>query len=148
LPTTEAVVLESARLTLHPLAVADAAEMAAVLADPELYRYTGGAPPTLEELTRRYERQVAGPAGSDETWLNWIVRRRDDGRAVGFLQATVHGSDADLARVRPSGGDATNRLRADGPGAQMWEPFHRLDRSVRWSNRYPMASMNESSRIC
>ncbi len=34
-----------------------------------------------------------------ETWLNWMVRRRDTGELVGIAQATVVGTMADLAWV-------------------------------------------------
>ncbi len=86
----DAVPLESLRLTLEPLRVDHADEMAPLLADAELYTFTGADPPTLDELRARYARQVTGrsPDGV-ESWLNWIVRRRDDGRAVGFVQAAI-----------------------------------------------------------
>lgn len=82
--------LESLRLTLEPLRVDHADEMAPLLADAELYTFTSADPPTLDELRARYARQVTGrsPDGI-ESWLNWIVRRRDDGRAVGFVQAAI-----------------------------------------------------------
>jgi RimJ/RimL family protein N-acetyltransferase len=72
--------------------------MAGVLAAPELYRFTGGQPPTVRELRERYARQVVGrsPDGA-AGWRNWVVRRCADGRAVGFIQATVTGSETSLA---------------------------------------------------
>ena len=72
--------------------------MVAVLGDPALYEFTGGEPPTLEELRARYERQAVGhsPDGSQE-WLNWIVRTADDGQVVGFVQATIRDGQADVA---------------------------------------------------
>ena len=72
--------------------------MVAVLSDPALYEFTGGEPPTLDELRARYERQLVGhsPDGSDE-WLNWIVRATDDGQAIGFVQATIRDGRADIA---------------------------------------------------
>ncbi len=78
--------------------------MVAVLADPALYRFTGGEPPTLEELRRRYVAQVAGrSADGTEAWHNWIVRLAAGGEAVGFVQATVTGdgddANADIAWV-------------------------------------------------
>ena len=90
--------LHTDRLVLTPLAVEDADEMAQVLSAPSLYTHIGGSPPSAEELRARYERQVAGPTGGDEAWLNWIIR--EAGRAVGFVQATVR-SDGDrwMARV-------------------------------------------------
>ena len=80
----------SERLRLDPLTVDDADEMVAVLSDAALYRYTGGSPPEVEELRRRYRAQVEGtsPDGR-ESWHNWVVRRRSDGTAIGFVQATV-----------------------------------------------------------
>lgn len=84
---------------LDPLAVSDAAEMAVVLADPDLYTVIGGHPPTEKELRQQYERQVVGrSADGTEEWLNWVVRV--DGAAAGYVQATVHdGSRAVVAWV-------------------------------------------------
>jgi RimJ/RimL family protein N-acetyltransferase len=86
----DAVPLETLRLSLEPLRVEHAEEMTPLLADRSLYVFTGGEPPTVDELRARYERQVTGrsPDGV-ESWLNWIVRRRDDGQAVGFVQAAI-----------------------------------------------------------
>jgi RimJ/RimL family protein N-acetyltransferase len=86
----DAVPLQTLRLTLAPLRVDHAEEMTPLLADASLYTFTGGQPPTLDELRARYERQATGrsPDGA-ESWLNWIVRRRDDGQALGFVQAAV-----------------------------------------------------------
>lgn len=87
--------LQSDRLTLEPLRVEHAEEMATVLSDPALYAYIGGRPEAVPELRARYARQLAGPrADRGEVWLNWVVRRRGDGQAVGTMQATVR-SDAD-----------------------------------------------------
>ncbi|BEP15602.1 GNAT family N-acetyltransferase [Acidothermaceae bacterium B102] len=80
-----------ARLLLEPLRVDHAAEMVTVLAAPTLYRFTGGTPPTLSELEKRYRHQVAGSPDGRENWHNWVLRRTTDGRAVGFVQATVSG---------------------------------------------------------
>jgi RimJ/RimL family protein N-acetyltransferase len=92
----------SERLRLAPLTVDDAEEMVGVLSDAALHRFTGGSPPDVEQLRRRYRAQVAGtsPDGS-ERWLNWIVRLRSDGAAIGYVQATVgsDGRSAELAWV-------------------------------------------------
>jgi RimJ/RimL family protein N-acetyltransferase len=84
------VVLHTTRLTLEPLALRHAEEMAPLLADERLYGLAGGRPPTLAELRARYARQAQGhsPDGV-ERWFNWIARRREDELAVGFVQATV-----------------------------------------------------------
>jgi RimJ/RimL family protein N-acetyltransferase len=85
-----AVSLDSARLHLEPLTVDHADEMVAVLDDPHLHAFIGGRPATLEELRARYEQQVLGRSrDGTERWLNWVIRRRDDGRAVGTVEATV-----------------------------------------------------------
>jgi RimJ/RimL family protein N-acetyltransferase len=70
--------------------------MVGVLASPELYAVIGGRPPTLAELRARYAAQTVGrsPDGS-ERWLNWIVRDRSSGAAVGFVQSTVRERDGD-----------------------------------------------------
>jgi len=84
--------LETRRLMLAPLQVADAREMVDVLADPELYGFTGGEPPNLGDLQARYRSQFAGPAADDEVWHNWILRLKASGRPIGFVQASVTGT--------------------------------------------------------
>jgi RimJ/RimL family protein N-acetyltransferase len=79
--------LRTDRLVLEPLAVEHAPEMVEALADPGLYAVIGGGPPTLDELTARYAAQVRGPDRPGEAWRNWIIRY--DGRAVGYVQATI-----------------------------------------------------------
>lgn len=93
--------LRSRRLLLEPLRVEHAEEMAPLLDDPQLHRFTGGRPATLSELRHNYCRQVVGasPDGS-QRWLNWIVRREATGQAVGTVQATVlPGADGVVAEV-------------------------------------------------
>ena len=94
----EAITTE--RLVLEPLAMAHAEEMFYVLADPGLYAFTGGAPPTLAELLDRYARQLAGPPpGKREVWLNWVLRQRADDRLAGYVQATLADGGASIAWV-------------------------------------------------
>jgi RimJ/RimL family protein N-acetyltransferase len=91
----------TARLELVPLRVADADEMAGVLADPSLFSFIGGRPPTRDEIAERYTAQVRGrsPDGA-EAWLNWVVRERPGGAATGFIQATITGSvEARVAEI-------------------------------------------------
>ncbi|MFD7320830.1 GNAT family N-acetyltransferase [Streptomyces sp. NPDC059875] len=84
--------VQTPRLTLLPLAVGHAEEMAGVLAEPALYDVIGGAPPTPEGLRERYERLVAGSPDPAVTWCNWVVRLRETDRLTGTVQATVHDS--------------------------------------------------------
>ena len=93
--TTEPI--RTDRLELTPLTVDDADEMAVVLASPELYTFTGGTPPTADQLRTRYGRQLAGPADPDEQWHNWIVRA--GGVPIGYVQATVTPQEAEIAWV-------------------------------------------------
>jgi RimJ/RimL family protein N-acetyltransferase len=92
-----ATTFRTARLAVLPLKIEYAAEMAKVLADPDLYTFTGGEPPTVEGLENRYRRQLAGPARDDEDWLNWVLQHDD--RLVGYVQATLTGSTAEIAWV-------------------------------------------------
>ena len=88
------------RLDLLPLRIADADEMVGVLADPRLYSFVGGGPPSRDALRARYARQTVGhSADGTEVWHNWIVRLRPAGDAIGFVQATVSeaGELADVA---------------------------------------------------
>lgn len=80
--------LTTARLSLEPVSPGDAETMAGVLADPSLYAFTGGQPPSVEELRARYARWGQGPGRPDEEWHNWVVRLAED-VAVGHVQATL-----------------------------------------------------------
>ena len=92
--------MRTERLDLEPLRVEHAAEAASTFDDARLHTFTGGDPATEDELRERYARQVVGhsPDGG-ETWLNWMLRRRDTGELVGTVQATVAEATADLAWV-------------------------------------------------
>ncbi|MER7422240.1 GNAT family N-acetyltransferase [Nonomuraea rubra] len=92
----------SDRLLFLPLSAADAEEMVHVLSAETLYTFTGGTPPTLDELRARYIRQAAGrsPDGTQE-WRNWILRRKPAAKAIGYVQATImdEGRRAEVAWV-------------------------------------------------
>ncbi|OEU87620.1 acetyltransferase [Streptomyces abyssalis] len=85
-----ATALTTARLALEPLRASHAPEAFPVLADVRLHTWTGGSPPSAEELEARYRRQCAGrsPDGG-EGWLNWMLRRVSDAQLVGTVQATL-----------------------------------------------------------
>lgn len=89
-------------LRLRPLVVADADVMTTVLADRSLYEFTGGAPPTREDLARRYSIQTRGrSADGSERWINSVVVLGLDRRPIGYVQATVpvNGDPAEVAWV-------------------------------------------------
>jgi len=96
--------IASERLFLEPLTVEHAPEMVPVLSDVQMYAFTGGEPPTLDTLRHRYARQAVGHSPDrKQGWLNWVVRERATGNAVGIVQATVERQadalTADLAWV-------------------------------------------------
>lgn len=81
------------RLTLVPLRAEHAAEMASVLADPELYCFTGGSPPTAQALRERYERWIAGSPDPAVSWCNWVIQLHNPHCLAGTVQATVSTAD-------------------------------------------------------
>lgn len=94
--------IRTSRLDLLPLLVEHAEEMAGVLSDPGLHVFIGGAPDTPEELRARYRRLTSGSPEPGVSWLNWVVRVREDGRLAGTVQATVGpgpGAEAEVAWV-------------------------------------------------
>ena len=116
-----AELLQTPRLRLEPLRVEHAAEMVALLADPALYRHTGGGAPSQAELTARYRRQVAGTSpGGGEGWLNWVLRREPAEPPVGTVQATVRSAGSErraelawvIARAHQGQGLATEAASA------------------------------------
>jgi RimJ/RimL family protein N-acetyltransferase len=101
--TIAAQTITTRRLDLLPLVVDHAEEMAAVLSDPALHTFTGGAPDTPQALRSRYQRMIAGSPDPATSWLNWVIRLRDEGCLTGTVQATIepsiHGPTAEIAWV-------------------------------------------------
>ncbi|SMQ13768.1 Protein N-acetyltransferase, RimJ/RimL family [Streptomyces sp. Ag82_O1-12] len=95
--------ISTERLDLLPLAVEHAEEMAAVLSDPALHTFIGGTPDTPGALRSRYQHMTAGSADPAVSWLNWVIRLRDESCLTGTVQATVsscgHGLIAEIAWV-------------------------------------------------
>ena len=96
---TAAQPIETARLTLVPLAAGHADEMVAVLADPALYAFTGGTPPTRQALRARYERWAAGSPDPAVSWCNWVIRLRSADCLTGTVQATISSPDGPVAEI-------------------------------------------------
>ncbi len=91
------------RLRLEPLRVEHAAALYEGLREPDLYRFTDDAPPpSLEWLEARYARleRRTSPDGLSR-WLNWAIWAPEQGRHVGYVQATVDppGDEAGIAYV-------------------------------------------------
>ncbi|MGW3339870.1 GNAT family N-acetyltransferase [Streptomyces sp. NPDC001009] len=92
--------IRTRRLDLLPLRVEHAGEMAGVLADLALHRFIGGTPYTPDALAARYRRLVAGSPDAEVTWLNWVIRLREESRLTGTVQATLAASGtAEIAWV-------------------------------------------------
>jgi RimJ/RimL family protein N-acetyltransferase len=88
------------QLTLVPLRAEHATEMAVVLADPDLYTFTGGTPPTRQDLRARYERWLAGSPDPAVSWCNWVIQLHSSSRLAGMVQATISTSgDQPVAEV-------------------------------------------------
>jgi RimJ/RimL family protein N-acetyltransferase len=95
------VSIETNRLELVPLVAEHADELFPLLSNATLYEFTHDKPPSsLIELRERYEllQSRRSPDGS-EAWLNWIIRGLSSGEAIGYVQATVSLSEADIAWV-------------------------------------------------
>jgi RimJ/RimL family protein N-acetyltransferase len=93
--------IATGRLSLLPLRPGHAAEMAAVLADPGLHTFIGGAPLGPRDLRSRYERLAAGSPDPAVSWCNWVIQLRGPGCLAGTAQATISagGSTAEVAWV-------------------------------------------------
>ncbi|MFD5311264.1 GNAT family N-acetyltransferase [Streptomyces ardesiacus] len=101
--TPAAQAVSTRRLDLLPLNVDHAEEMAAVLSDPALHTFIGGTPDTPQALRSRYQRMTAGSPDPAVSWLNWVIRLRDESCLTGTVQATFgpsgHGPLAEIAWV-------------------------------------------------
>jgi RimJ/RimL family protein N-acetyltransferase len=93
--------LTTARLIVSPLRIDDASEMATALDALELHEFIGGAPLDQTALRARFSKLVAGSLDPKTTWLNWTLRLRETGVAIGSAQATIYkgekGSSAQVA---------------------------------------------------
>jgi RimJ/RimL family protein N-acetyltransferase len=120
----------TARLALLPLRVEYSETMAKVLADPELYAFTGGEPPTTAALAERYRRQVAGPGRPGESWLNWLISTTADDELIGYVQATVIGAEAEIAWVLGTPWQGRGYAKEAAIGLVAWLDAHGARRIV------------------
>lgn len=75
----------TARLSIDDLQVADAAALHAYRADPEVARYQGWNPSSVDEVVRFIEAQQHVAPDTPGSWWQRALRRRDDGALVGDL---------------------------------------------------------------
>jgi [ribosomal protein S5]-alanine N-acetyltransferase len=64
--------------------------------EEESFRYTAGKrPASLEALRQEFVGLRAGPPpGSNDTWLNWVIREPATGNLAGAVQATIFSDGA------------------------------------------------------
>ncbi|MEV0472784.1 GNAT family N-acetyltransferase [Streptomyces prunicolor] len=122
--------ISTARLDLIPLSVTHAEEMATVLSSPALHTFTGGAPLTPAALRTRYERLVAGSPDPAVSWLNWVLRLRTDAHLTGTVQATVTGSEAEIAWVVGAPWQGRGFASEAAQGLVSWLAAHPAIRTV------------------
>jgi RimJ/RimL family protein N-acetyltransferase len=81
---------------LVPLRATDADELAGLLEEAQLREWLRAQ--DVAELRDRFAAwETRRSPGGDELWLNWVIRDRGDGRAQGWVQATVRGGAASVA---------------------------------------------------
>ena len=101
IPDNEAWTLQSPRLDLTPMVQRDAPDLFALLRDPALHEFSTDPPPAhrdeVQERIRRWETRRSPT--QDDLWLNWTLRLKQSGLAVGYIQATVYEYAAELAWV-------------------------------------------------
>lgn len=76
--------------------------MSSVLADPTLYEFIGGEPPSVSELERRYTVQTRGrSADGSEEWVNLVVVLGPRREPIGYVQGTIprQGEPTEIAWV-------------------------------------------------
>ena len=87
------------RLKLIPVARHHAEDMFPVLAEPALYHFTGGRPPKDMESVQRWFSDLETRKSPDGTqqWLTWIVQLEKQNAYIGYVQATITETEADIA---------------------------------------------------
>ena len=88
--------IEADRTQLVPLRASDADELAGLLQEEQMRSWLRAG--DVAELRDRFAAwETRRSPDGEEQWLNWVVRERDDGRALGWVQATVRGASASVA---------------------------------------------------
>ena len=88
------------RLSYEPLRADHAAELFGPLTDARVWRHIGPPDSTrVDELAAEFARRAAGPGpdAGTERWVNYAVRLIDGYAYCGRLEATVHGTWAEIA---------------------------------------------------
>lgn len=133
------------RLTMLPLQVEYAGVMANVLSDPSLYTFTGGEPPTSEDLQARYARQLAGPDRANVHWLNWVIQHDDE--LIGYVQATIIDGTAEIAWVIGAAWQRRGYAKEAAQGLLTWLRTQRVERIIAHINPEHTASAAVATAI-
>lgn len=91
---------ESERLLYEPITRQHALELQQALCDPRVYAFIDECcPPTHDELLQSFARKQAGaPAQrAGEVWIDYAVRSRQTGIAMGRVEATILDHKAEVA---------------------------------------------------
>jgi len=101
LPSDDAQMMHTERLVLLPMLEEHAKAMFPILQDERLYEFTGGMPPlSVESLAATYRvRESRRSRDGAELWFNWMMWETRLDEAVGYVQATVYPTHADIAWV-------------------------------------------------
>ena len=92
--------LESLRLLYEPIVPTHAQELEDALCDSRVYEFiTGHRPPSLEELFQAFTRKAAGSPSTraDEIWIDYAVRSKESGEAIGRVEGTILEGQAEVA---------------------------------------------------
>src|SRR3954451_23676042 len=100
MPDEDPPELRTERLRLQPVRSGHAEALADALSDPAVYAFTGGTPEDATWWRSRLAFLEGGrsPEGQ-ELWLNWAIQLPATAEIVGYVQATVAGTSADVAYV-------------------------------------------------
>jgi len=90
---------QTTRLVFEPLSPAHADDLHE-LTLPDVTRFIGGEPSTIEGLREQFSILAAGPSDStNESWVNFALRSRATGLAVGRVEAAVINEEVIRAEV-------------------------------------------------
>ena len=101
MPAEAELIIETDRLRLTPILREDAQNLFSVISDPALYVHTGQKPPeSVGALGEAYaSREARMSPDRQELWFNWAVRDRASKEPIGYMQASVAATQADVAWV-------------------------------------------------
>lgn len=91
--------VETSRLLLNPLRANDAAALFACRGDPEVARYQGWQPQSLDEASDFIARQASTVFGQADTWCQLAIRLRETDALIGDFAVHFPADPADAAEL-------------------------------------------------